>query len=90
MDKRGAPSLEDRDARCVIEVEPSGGSKGIPGAAVLADHCIRRDRESGKQRGRCYLFFVILRNAEVARKRVESLREKGYFRNIDVRVCTTK
>lgn len=90
MDKEGASSLEDRDIRCIVEIEASGGSKSIPGSAVLADYCVKRDRESGKQRGRCYLFFVILRNAEVARKRIESLRERGYFRNVDVRVCTTK
>lgn len=82
--------MEDQDVRCIIGVEPSGGSKDIPGAAVFADHCVRRDRESGKQRDRCYLFFVTLKNAELARKRIESLREKGYFRDIDVRVCTTK
>lgn len=90
MDRERASSLEDRDVRCIVEVETSGGSKRILGAAVLADHCIRRDRESGKQRGRCHLFFVILKNAELARKRIESLRERQYFRNIDVRVCTMK
>ncbi len=90
MDREDASSLEDRDVRCIVEVETSGGRKSIPGTAVLADHCIRRDRESGTQKGRCYLFFVILKNAELARKRIESLRKRQYFRNIDVRVCTTK
>lgn len=83
MDRSGG-----RDIRYIIEVETSGGRKSIPGAAILADYCIGERKKSENQKGEPVLLFILLENKQLAKKRIDSLKRNGYFKNIDVEVFT--
>lgn len=76
---------EDRGSKrniwCIVEIE-TGAGKSIPGAMVLADHCIGEHRKIGLQDEgiRPRLFFVTLKDTELARKRISAV--KKYCTNV--------
>jgi len=78
----------------IVEVETSQAGKSIAGAAVLADVCLRIEKQQGRQKGKPDLLFVFYRPSakfQLARKRLEPLVENQVIEHLnEIKIMSKK